>query len=241
MVDLDKLEDIQEKLAKQVDVSAKFDSSKIKYIAGFDVAFFDDKAVCAVVVFDAVTKQPVEKKYSVNTALMPYIPGFLAFREGPLIIQVYYDLENEPDVLMIDGHGIAHQKKCGLATFVGLELHKPTIGVGRSLLVGEIRDDKIFVDDELRGATVKTRAFARPVFVSPGNLIDVESASELVKKWVFPPHKLPEPLHAAHKFAKKTAIQLNGALPIQEDGEVAEESEEERLEKEFKVNAGSVV
>lgn len=241
MVDVQKLEDIQEKIAKQIDVSLKVDIGKIKRVAGFDVVFFGRQAVCAAVVFDAQTGETIEKKYSVGTAPMPYIPGFLAFREGPLIIQTYYDLENEPDVLLIDGHGIAHQKKCGLATYVGLELNKPTIGVGQNLLIGDVRDDKIFFGDELRGAAVKTRAHARPVFVSPGNLIDVESAAEIAKQFVQPPHKLPEPLHAAHKFAKKIAMKLNGGLPVEEDSVVYEESEEERLEKEFKVNAGSVV
>ncbi|MBI4141998.1 endonuclease V [Candidatus Woesearchaeota archaeon] len=240
MVDLEKLEDIQENLARQI-VLSQLDASKVKRVAGFDVVYFEDQAVCAAVVFDAQTNEVVEKKYIATRAPMPYIPGFLAFREGPLIIQAYYDLEHEPDLLMIDGHGIAHAKKCGLATFVGLELHKPTIGVGKNLLIGDMQDDKIFVDDELRGVAVKTRDFARPVFVSPGNLIDVETAAVIAKKWVFPPHKLPEPLHAAHKFAKKTALKISGGLQINEGEEIEAVSEEERLEKEFGVNTGSVV
>jgi len=240
MVDLDKLESIQEKIAEQVDVSLKIDVSKIKFVAGFDVAFFQDKAVCGVVVFDA-NGQLVEKKYSVSKIPMPYIPGFLAFREGPLIIQTYYDLENEPDVLFIDGHGIAHQRKCGLATYVGVELNKPTIGVGKSLLVGDVRDEKIVIDNEERGIAVQTMIHARPLFVSAGHLIDNESAAELVRKFTHHPHKLPEPLHVAHRFAKKTAIKLNGGLPVQDDECIDEESAQERLERECGVNSGSIV
>ena len=89
--------------------------------------------------------------------------------------------------------------------------------------------------------TLQTKQHANPLFVSPGNLLGIESAFEIAKCFICPPHKMPEPLHDAHKFAKKTAIKLNGGMAIKEDDDVVEESEQERLEKEFGVNSGSIV
>lgn len=241
VLNLEKLEDMQEKIASKVDTSKSIDLQKIKKIAGFDCAFFGSQAVCAAVVFDANTMTILEKKYVVAEAQMPYIAGFLAFREGPLILQLYYDLENEPDVLMIDGHGIAHPKKCGLATYVGIELGKPTIGVAKNLLIGEVKDSQIFVGNEPCGSVLITKEHAKPLFISPGNLIDIESSATLAKKLVIPPHKLPEPIHASHRFAKKTIAKLNGGEYIDDETEQCEESEQEKLEREFGVNSGSIV
>src|SRR3989338_7250341 len=211
---LEKFEDMQQKIASQVDSSKTIDFYNIKKVACFDCAFFDDQIVCGAVVIDAKTCQVIEKKYSVAKSSMPYIPGFLAFREGPAIIQTYFSLESEPDVLIIDGHGIAHEKKCGLATYVGIELNKPSIGVAKSLLIGEIKDNRIIINNEERGALLKTKAHANNLFVSPGHLIDINSCIQIAGKLVIPPHKFPEPLHEAHKFAKKTAIKLNGGEDI---------------------------
>lgn len=239
MVDIEKLEELQERIAKQADTAKTVDASKIRKICAFDCAFFQDKAVCGAVVFDTQTNRIIEKKYSVAKAPMPYIPGFLAFREGPLILQTYYSIENEPDAIMIDGHGIAHEKKCGLATYVGIELAKPTIGIARNLLIGEIKDDKIFIAEEERGAVLQTKSHANPLFVSPGNLINTQSAIEITRQLIMLPHKLPEPLHEAHKLAKKTAIKLNGGENIQEEEYTP--TEQERIEKEYGVNSGMIV
>ncbi|GEM_PF-158137 len=239
-LNLDKFEDIQEKIASQVDSSKAVDFNSIKTVAGFDCAFFNTKIVCAAVVFDLKTKEVIEKKYTISDSQMSHIPGFTAFREGPAIIQTYYSLENNPDILMLDGHGIAHQKKCGLATYVGLELEKPSIGIAKNLAAGEVKDNKIIIDSQHRGAVVKTKTHANQLFVSPGHLIDITSCVEITQKLVFAPHKMPEPLHEAHKFAKKTAVKLNGGQEL-DSKEIIEESEQERIEKEFKVNSGSIV
>jgi deoxyribonuclease V len=134
---------------------------------------------------------------------MPYIPGLLAFREGDIILKTYYDLEHDPDVLMVDGHGIAHPMRAGLACYVGVELEKPCIGVAKKILIGEVVGDKVMIGNEARGILVKTKEHAKPVIVSPGHLISVNSAAEIVKKCIVYPHKLPEPLHQAHRHAEK--------------------------------------
>jgi len=207
MADTAQLRGIQRAIAAQVKIedSAKLDD--IKTIAGFDVSFFGDKAVCAAVVLDLKTMTVLERKYALTKVEMPYIPGFLAFREGPAILQAYYDLEHDPSVLMVDGHGIAHPLRAGLASYIGVELEKPCIGIAKSILVGEIVDDKVMIGDEIRGKLVKTKEHAKPVIVSPGHLITVDTAVEIVKKCIVYPHKLPEPLHQAHRYADKLAEQ----------------------------------
>ena len=199
------LKDMQAQIAQQMQAEDSVKVDEIKYVAGFDLAYFGNKCVCSVVVLDFKTFEVVEKKFLVTKTPMNYVPGFLAFREGPPICQAYFDLECEPDVIIVDGHGIAHPIKCGLATFVGVELGKPTIGVAKSLLVGETKDDQIILEGEIVGKLVKTKEHANPLFVSPGNMISIETAAEIVKRCVVPPHKLPEPLHQAHRFADKVA------------------------------------
>jgi len=203
--DTSKLRGILRAIAKQVRTEDRLKPDEVKTIAGFDVSFFGDKAVCAAVVLDAKTMTILERKYALVKSELPYIPGFLSFREGPAILQAYYDLEHNPDILMVDGHGIAHPLRAGLASYIGVELAKPCIGVAKSLLIGEIEDDNIMIGKEIRGKLVRTKEHAKPVYVSPGHLITVESAVEIVKKCIVPPHKLPEPLHAAHRFADSLA------------------------------------
>lgn len=205
VTDLRQLRNIQRKVAAQAIAKDVIDTSQVKTIAGFDIAFYDDKIVCAAVILDAKTMKILESKTSISAAPLQYIPAYLAFREGPAVMQTYYSLELEPDIIMIDGHGMAHPLKCGLATYVGVELEKPTIGVAKKLLIGDIKDDKIIAGPETIGMTVITKEYARPVYVSVGHNISIESAAKLVKQCIVFPHKLPEPLHQAHKLANQIA------------------------------------
>jgi len=200
-VDTRKLRDIQRKVAKEVSTTDEYKLSEIKTVAGFDITYFDNKILCAAIVYDLEKKAIIEKKHSISKMPMQYIPGYRAFRDGPAILQTYYDLESEPQVLMILGHGIAHPLKCGLATFIGAELAKPAVGVAKKLLAGEIEEGKIKILNETRGELVKTKEHAKPLYVSLGNMISLKNAVELVKKLNMPPHKLPEPLHLAHRHA----------------------------------------
>ncbi len=233
-VDLRKLRNIQRKIAKEVRLKEEFKIDEIKKIAGFDVAYFDDKAVCTAVVIDAKTLQVLEKKTIVDKVQMQYIPGYIAFREGPLILQAYYDLESDPDILIVDGHGIAYPLKCGLATYVGVELNKPTIGVARSLLVGQVEDNKIKLLNDFVGKTIMTRQHANPLFVSPGNLISIETAAKIASSIVVQPHKMPEPLHCAHKIAKKTLEIIQQKKEARKE-EVKEISPQIEVEKEANI------
>ncbi len=209
-VDTSKLRGILRETARQVKTEDTLEIKDIKTIAGFDVAFFNDKAVCAAAVLDFKTMAVIETKYLLTKPEIPYIPGFLAFREGNAIMQVYYDLEHDPDVLMVDGHGIAHPMRAGLACYVGVEAAKPCIGVAKKLLIGEVVDDNVMIGNEIRGKMVKTKDHAKPVIVSPGHFVSVETAAEIVRKCIVYPHKLPEPLHQAHRLADKIAQKYQG-------------------------------
>lgn len=203
-----KLKGMQTSVAKQAKTDESLEFDDIRYVAGFDVSYVGEKAVCAVAVFDLKTMTLVERTAITSKAPMTYVPGLLAFREGPLMCQAYYDLEHEPDVLLIDGHGMAHPERCGAATFVGVELGKPSVGVAKSLIAGKEQDGDIILDDAIVGKMVRTKEHAKPLIVSPGHLISAELAAKLVKKCVVPPHKLPEPIHVAHRYADKKADEL---------------------------------
>jgi deoxyribonuclease V len=214
---LERLQDIQRRIAAEAITEDRLPD--IKTIAGFDIAFIGRKAVCAAVVCDAKTLRPIERKTLVTDAQIPYVPGFLAFREGPPILQLYHDLEQEPDLILVDGHGIAHPRRAGLATHIGVELGKPSIGVAKSILAGELKPDGLYVDGERRAIEVQTRKHAKPVYVSPGHRVSVGTAAALVQRTIVPPHKLPEPIHLAHRLAKKTLERLQTGQPARPEDE----------------------
>lgn len=202
--DIGKAKDMQRQISAQAVLETELTLADVRYIAGFDVAYVGDTCYCAAVVFDITTMEIIERKTLTSKAPMNYIPGLLAFREGPLICQLYFDLETEPDVIMIDGHGVSDPGGCGTAVFVGVELGKPTIGVARNLVDAEVEGDMIVMNGHVVGRAVRTKQHARELFVSSGNLITHDLAAELVLKTVVPPHKLPEPLHAAARLADKS-------------------------------------
>jgi len=202
-INISQLREFQRKISSEITTEDSIE--ELKLIAGFDTAIIGDKIIAAAVVLDAKTLEIVEKVHAINALPMQYIPGYRAFREGPIILEAFYDLEHDPDVLMINGNGILHPAGAGLANYVGVELNKPTIGVAKKLLTGEIKDGKIMIAGEERGVVVETRKYANPLFVSPGNMISIAKCAEIVKNCIIPPHKLPEPLHQAHKYAKKAA------------------------------------
>ncbi|MEM4282637.1 MAG: endonuclease V [Candidatus Woesearchaeota archaeon] len=209
-----RLRKLQEEIKNKVILEDSINISEIKKIAGFDAAAVPaakgqpEQLVCGSVVMSFPQLEVIEKRTLVKKAPMPYVPTLLAFREGPLILESYYNLENEPDVILVDGHGIAHPNKAGLATYIGVELAKPTIGVAKSLVAGELKGSDIVLENEVVGMVVQTKQYARPIFVSPGNLITIKSAVEIVLKCIRPPHKMPEPLHFAHRIAKRKAEEL---------------------------------
>ena len=205
MVDLHKLKEEQLKLAKKVITKDSFE--KIETIAGCDQAFIRNQVISGIVVLDPGLKI-IEKKYAVVESPIPYIPEFLSYREAPAIVKAYELLENKPDLLMVDAHGILHPRRIGMASHVGILLDIPTIGIAKGLLTGTVEGDKVTINQEIRGIKIESREHAKPLFVSPGHKISLKTAVEIVKKCIKYPHKLPEPLHIAHRYVNKVKENL---------------------------------
>jgi deoxyribonuclease V len=205
---------IQKELRTQVLVT-KLDQNKLNLIAGVDVGLLrrsDDSgatlARAAIVVLDYATMSLVEQSTAEITISFPYVPGLLSFREMPVILAAIQKLTKEPDVFLVDGHGYAHPRRFGLACHLGVWLDKPAIGCGKSILIGEpdpldnqrgcvaaLRDA-----EETIGKAVRTRDGVKPVFISVGHRIDLDSAVHIVLncgRGV----RLPEPIRWAHRLA----------------------------------------
>jgi deoxyribonuclease V len=166
-----------------------------RFLCGMDVAYDGDTAFAAAAVWDAANTKIVETATTVNSVLARYIPGFLGFREGPLLVRVAEKLRVRPDVFLIDGQGVAHPRKFGLACHVGLALDKPTIGVAKSRLYGRSDHGKILdPGGEIIGRILT--AGNRKFYVSVGHRISLETASDLVEKSIVNGH--PSPLRQAH-------------------------------------------
>ncbi len=199
MVDIKKLIKEQERLAKKVSLKNEYGS--IKLIGGVDQSYKGDKIISALVVIDAQTLDIVEKVYAVSIAPLPYIPGFLSYREMPVILEAFAKLEKKPDLLMVDGNGILHPRRIGIACHIGIILDIPTVGVAKKLLCGKEKGDSVELDGEKRATIIRTKEHAKPLYVSPGHKISMKNAVDLVNTLVKLPHKLPEPIYLAHRYA----------------------------------------
>ncbi len=140
----------------------------------------------------------------------PYIPGLLSFREVPAFLTALARLKTLPDVLIVDGHGLAHPRRFGLACHLGVLLDLPTIGCAKSVLVGEVgplntlvgSTVEMKVDDEVLGLAVRTRENVKPVYVSIGNQVDLPSAARIILT-CGKGYRLPEPTRQAHKMTQQ--------------------------------------
>lgn len=199
---LKKLRQQQIELSKKVELENGF--GEIKTVAGIDVAYpkneFED-ACGACVIMDYKTKEIIEKKTISWETNFPYISTYLFYREFPVIFELVNILKTDPTVFMFDGNGILHPYGIGLATQAGIMLDKPSIGVAKSLLYGDVKNKLVFIDGEKRGIThYSSERIKRPVFVSPGK-ISFDTSYKIVKH--FSKYKIPEPLRQAHILAKK--------------------------------------
>lgn len=179
---------------------------KIRLVAGVDVAYVDNRAIGAAAVLDFDTMKIVESQVAICTVKFPYVPTLLSFRELPAAVAAIKKLKSKPDVYLVDAHGLAHPRRCGFASHLGLVIEKPTIGVAMSRLIGKptcIGENVFLVDDgQVVGAVVETKDGAKPVYVSVGNLISLETAVKVVKRCVRG-SRVPEPILWAHKIATR--------------------------------------
>ena len=186
-------------------------------IAGVDVSYSEGLAVSAVVVLDIPSFELLETQTAISEVKFPYIPTLLSFRELPPLMACIRKLRIRPHVFLVNGHGIAHPYRCGLASHLGLALGQPTIGIARNRLVGEYRRlaDQIFLvqNNQIIGSIVMTKASSKPIFVSIGHLISLATATRIANKCVRN-NRMPEPLLQAHKIASARSRKLFGSKSI---------------------------
>lgn len=177
----------------------------VRYAAGVDVAFKGTTAVGAAVVVEYPSLRLVEESFAYTAVRFPYVPTLLAFREtGPALLALK-KLRHDYQVLFVDGNGRLHPYRAGFACQLGVAVDKPTIGVAKKLLLGELRwlDDlaEIVVNGEVLGYAVKLHG--RPVYVSVGHKVSLETAVKLVRAFTRPGARLPEPLLLAHRVSTR--------------------------------------
>lgn len=204
----EKLLERQKEIAKEVKlIPFKED---IKTIAGIDISFRGDEGNCCIIVLNFNSMQEIEKVEYKAKANFPYISGFLAFREGPIILKAIKNLKTKVDIFMFDGQGISHPRRCGIASHMGVIINKPTIGVAKSHLYGHYTEPEnkkfsfsyIFdYSNKKIGAVLRSKENCKPIFVSPGHLTDIESSIRIVKKCL-KSYRLPEPTRLAHIISK---------------------------------------
>lgn len=179
---------------------------KIRYVAGVDISYTENVSIGAVAVLDFDSLSLVESQTTQCKTRFPYIPTLLSFREIPPAFLAIKKLRTPPDVFLIDAHGVAHPYRLGFASHLGVVIDKPTIGVAKSLLCGRMeafsgRDRTAIRDDgEIIGVALITKLGKKPIYVSVGHKVSLETAVSIVKHCA-PNQRLPEPTRKAHMIA----------------------------------------
>ena len=200
--------DIQTYLRSKVRITPFMDEPRCA--AGVDAAFTDTHVFAAVCLYRLPEGICIEQATAVQKLLFPYVPGYLAFREGPAIMEAVKRLGRRPDVILVDGQGIAHPRGIGIASHLGVLLDLPAIGCAKTRLIGEYREPGMKKGKwtELRwegsavGAVLRTRDAARPLYISPGHRVDLASSVRIVLACLGR-YRIPEPLRCADRLSKE--------------------------------------
>jgi deoxyribonuclease V len=197
---------LQSELAAQVETQARLGS--IQCVAGVDVSIRDDVARAAVVVLDIQSLAPIDYAVATRPVTFPYIPGLLAFREGPTVLEAIERVTVRPDLLIFDGQGLAHPRRLGIASHIGVLVDLPSIGCAKSRLCGQYKEPgqdaggySYLVDKgEIIGAVLRMRRRVKPVYISIGHRIDLATSIEYVLR-CGRGYRLPETTRWAHRVA----------------------------------------
>lgn len=190
-----------------------------RYVAGADAAFSSDKRTiyALAVVYDVEEKRVVEVKGVVREVSVPYVPGFLSFREGPAILECVRKLSHEWEVICFDGQGYAHPRRCGVAAHLSVMLDRPGVGIAKSRLIGTFVEpgeeagctSGLMDRGEQIGVVLRTKRRVRPVFVSIGHRVDLESSCRVAMACCTR-YRVPEPTRQADIEAAKLKRQYEG-------------------------------
>ncbi len=204
---------IQNELKQGISLCDSFELSAVKTVAGVDLAYWqnggEEYAVCCIVVIDADTRKVIEKKHFSGKIEVPYMPGFLAFRELPLVLKTADLLETSPDIFVFDGNGYLHPRHMGIATHASFYLDKPTVGIAKTYFRVDKQTDyiepeneagsytDIVIGGEVYGRALRTHKDVKPVFVSVGNHISLDTACELAMRLTDKESHIPVPTRLA--------------------------------------------
>ena len=218
VLDLSEAVKIQKELAARLDTSRSLGTYQT--VAGADVSYnkYSPVLYAAVVVLRAETLEVIDRAGVVAEAAFPYVPGFLSFREAPAVIEAFRKLSVRPDVLICDGQGIAHPRRLGIASHLGLWLQIPTIGCAKSHLFGKYQEpgtergdwSPVTDGDETIGAVLRSRARVKPLFVSPGHLCDLDGSIRAVLA-ATRKYRLPLTTQFAHQYVNE--LRRQGGSP----------------------------
>jgi deoxyribonuclease V len=200
---------LQERLRERVERGDRFDA--LQFVAGADLAFDPETnlAFAGVIVYEFRQLREVERRMARRRLRFPYVPGLLSFREGPILLAAFEQLETEPDLILVDGHGVAHPRRFGIACHLGLLLDRPTIGCAKSILVGEAAEPgewagstaPLVDKDEVVGIALRTRDRVKPIYVTTGHRVSLESAVQIVTRCL-DGFRLPKPTREADHFVR---------------------------------------
>lgn len=204
---------IQKSLVCHIQQKNQLQLQQIKTVGGVDLAYWtDDKAkehaVCCIVILDVQSGAIIEKTFATDIVTVPYVPGCLAFRELPLVVEAAKNLKMQPDVYMFDGNGLLHLRRMGLATYASFYLNRPTLGVAKTYFkIGDTQFampeneantyTDIVVDHDVCARAVRTHKNVKPIFVSVGNYMDLDTATNLTLSLVDSSSHIPIPTRYA--------------------------------------------
>ena len=207
---------LQRELSGKLDLGRSLPDENVRSIAGLDLSPPNPetgKVRGAAVVVEWPSLEVIEVATAEGLAPFPYVPGLLSFREAPILLEALAGLRMTPDLILMDGQGSAHPRRFGIACHLGLAVDVPTVGCAKSLLVGTHNEpvhekgawEPLTHRNEVIGGVLRTRTGVRPVYVSPGNNIDLESSI----RWILacaPKHRIPVPTRLAHQAAAGTSL-----------------------------------
>jgi deoxyribonuclease V len=200
---------LQETLRERVERKDRFGT--LQFVAGADLAFDPETnlAFAGVIVYQFPQLREVERRMARRTLRFPYVPGLLSFRESPVLLAAFEQLRTEPDLILVDGHGIAHPRRFGIACHLGLLLDRPAIGCAKSILVGEAAEPGVragstapLVDKgETVGIVLRTRDRVKPIYVTTGHRVSLESAVRIARQCL-DGFRIPKPTREADHFVR---------------------------------------
>jgi len=206
-IDLESIKREQAKLAKCIELKDKMDFNLATKFGAIEIIIINNQIISVAIICNN-NFEILEEQYFLDKLRFPYLFEFRSYRELPAMVEAFNKLQDKPDVIFIHGHGITHPA-LGLASHFSLSTGIPCFGVADSLFeCDKVQGQDILRNDKVVGKVLQSKENSNPLYISPGNFITLRSAYELSEKMIRAPHKLPEPLHLAHKYARSVKKEL---------------------------------